>query len=307
MVEIVDPKNVDFDEIHLLLKLAFKERSESNESVKVPSAKALAHKYLNSEFLSKIALYFENNSLIAMNGLIPMRVVSGTTSSIGWMSCDTATHPNYRGRGLFKQCVLALESTLKKSDLIFGFPNSNSQPGFKKLGWETNNEIKLWMSPRSLLKSKKISVEEIALLDFPHEVGYTPGIVKDKHYLTWRYSPQRDDYKIFRIWIKDKTYYAITKLMEVGSLKLTLILETSALPNDSINAIKQISVAQGTHGVLMSKSQIAAENLVRNGFFQVPSKLNPRRIYLSGKFLEDEIRNLELREWFLTLGDFDAL
>jgi GNAT superfamily N-acetyltransferase len=50
---------------------------------------------------------------------------------------DTATHPEYRGRGIFKDLTLAaLEIARDDTALIFNTPNSSSMPGYLKMGWQ---------------------------------------------------------------------------------------------------------------------------------------------------------------------------
>ena len=50
---------------------------------------------------------------------------------------DTATHPDYQGRGIFtKLTTLALEEVSAEGvDFVFNTPNDNSRPGYLKMGW----------------------------------------------------------------------------------------------------------------------------------------------------------------------------
>jgi GNAT superfamily N-acetyltransferase len=50
---------------------------------------------------------------------------------------DTATHPDYQGRGLFSRMTsLALDRLREDTQLIFNTPNDKSLPGYLKLGWQ---------------------------------------------------------------------------------------------------------------------------------------------------------------------------
>jgi GNAT superfamily N-acetyltransferase len=50
---------------------------------------------------------------------------------------DTATHPDYQGRGIFSRLTReALEQLQGRVDLVFNTPNGASRPGYLKLGWE---------------------------------------------------------------------------------------------------------------------------------------------------------------------------
>ena len=49
---------------------------------------------------------------------------------------DTATHPDYQGRGIFSRLTReALELMQGKVDLVFNTPNDKSLPGYLKMGW----------------------------------------------------------------------------------------------------------------------------------------------------------------------------
>jgi GNAT superfamily N-acetyltransferase len=50
---------------------------------------------------------------------------------------DTATHPEHRGRGLFKRLTLEQLDRLAddRTELVFNTPNGNSLPGYLRMGW----------------------------------------------------------------------------------------------------------------------------------------------------------------------------
>jgi GNAT superfamily N-acetyltransferase len=55
---------------------------------------------------------------------------------------DTVTHPDERGRGVFSTLTRAALRSLKgEVDLVFNTPNSNSLPGYLKMGWQVAGEI----------------------------------------------------------------------------------------------------------------------------------------------------------------------
>lgn len=51
---------------------------------------------------------------------------------------DTATHPDHQGMGIFKKLTLGLveECRSKGFDFVFNTPNSQSKPGYLKMGWK---------------------------------------------------------------------------------------------------------------------------------------------------------------------------
>jgi GNAT superfamily N-acetyltransferase len=51
---------------------------------------------------------------------------------------DTATHPSFQGRGIFRRLTLDLLHQLEGAgevELVFNTPNSSSRPGYLKMGW----------------------------------------------------------------------------------------------------------------------------------------------------------------------------
>jgi predicted N-acetyltransferase YhbS len=50
---------------------------------------------------------------------------------------DTATHPDYQGRGIFTKLTLAGLAELEAEgvDFVFNTPNDKSRPGYLKMGW----------------------------------------------------------------------------------------------------------------------------------------------------------------------------
>lgn len=60
---------------------------------------------------------------------------------------DTATHPDYRGMGLFTRLTLRLRDEMAAEGVAFVFntPNAQSRPGYLKMGWETVGRPSLWV------------------------------------------------------------------------------------------------------------------------------------------------------------------
>lgn len=76
---------------------------------------------------------------------------------------DTATHPDWRGQGIFSRLTLALLEWVKAEGVAFVFntPNKQSRPGYLKMGWVSLGRTSFWVRPlqplqmiRSLLSSR---------------------------------------------------------------------------------------------------------------------------------------------------------
>jgi GNAT superfamily N-acetyltransferase len=77
---------------------------------------------------------------------------------------DTATHPDWRGKGIFSRLTLALLEQVKAAGTAFVFntPNDQSRPGYLKMGWIGVGRTSLWVRPlrptrliRSLIASRR--------------------------------------------------------------------------------------------------------------------------------------------------------
>lgn len=70
---------------------------------------------------------------------------------------DTAIHPDYQGKGIFKDLTLSLIEELKEEGvkLIYNTPNSKSLPGYLSMGWEKWGKLPLKMYFNLSLGKKK--------------------------------------------------------------------------------------------------------------------------------------------------------
>jgi GNAT superfamily N-acetyltransferase len=61
---------------------------------------------------------------------------------------DTATHPDFQGQGIFRMLTLqALDTVAADADLVFNTPNSNSRPGYLKMGWQPVGDVPIAIRP----------------------------------------------------------------------------------------------------------------------------------------------------------------
>ena len=291
-VNIRSANECDFHELHNLMQTAFAERK--NSGVEVPTVSALSQKYLQSPFASRLALVHSSKKLVGMNGLLPILINTSGVEEIAWMSCDTATHPEARGQGLFRKCISALEESLEVNTLIFGFPNNNSLPGFYKFGWKKILEIELAASIIGLKRDSRLSIGE-----FKPSLGNQStksGIVKNNEYLGWRYNATRDTYKM-ATYENSKVIY---KVMNFSGIKTLVVLEDEN--SFSAKQIRSIANKERCPAVLVSKTQSPGK-----GFIKIPNKLNSRPILLLGKRVNNFEWKPEDESWNPSLGDFDAI
>lgn len=92
---------------------------------------------------SELVVAEDKGRLVGANCFMPLKFYCNKTMVAG-LSCNTMVHPNYRNQGIFLKMIQCAQSYLPNKDisLLIGFPNSNSLPGFEKLGWEKLMSIK---------------------------------------------------------------------------------------------------------------------------------------------------------------------
>lgn len=66
---------------------------------------------------------------------------------------DTATHPDFQGKGIFKKLTLQLLETCQQNGVhfVFNTPNASSKPGYLKMGWVEQGKMPLKLKIRNPL------------------------------------------------------------------------------------------------------------------------------------------------------------
>lgn len=76
---------------------------------------------------------------------------------------DTATHPDYQGRGLFTALTMhGLEEIRADGiDFVFNTPNALSRPGYLKMGWRQVGSVRVAVMPRSATSLGKMALSRV--------------------------------------------------------------------------------------------------------------------------------------------------
>lgn len=86
------------------------------------------------------------------------RSPSGGTFT-GVRAVDTATHPDWQGKGIFTRLTLGAIPDLRDEgvDVIFNTPNDKSRPGYLKMGWSEVGRLPVGLRPTSLRSLRSIA------------------------------------------------------------------------------------------------------------------------------------------------------
>jgi GNAT superfamily N-acetyltransferase len=110
---------------------------------------------------SPVLLAFENDLLIGVRAFMRWEWKQGNKIFKAVRAVDTATHPDYQGKGIFKTLTLQLadQCKLEGVDFIFNTPNKSSKPGYLKMGWTSQGKMKLYLKPLVFTKAQSARFE----------------------------------------------------------------------------------------------------------------------------------------------------
>lgn len=141
----------------------------SKKPVKAYYQKKYDTAYTCIEYVGFIA-YDTSGTPIAYYGVIPCFIGWKNEKILAAQSADTMTHPLYRNKGLFKDLSIKTLDLCRelKIELVFGFPNENSYPGFMKFGWQTIHTMEFYAIRVQTFPLYKLS-KKIGFLQIPYE------------------------------------------------------------------------------------------------------------------------------------------
>lgn len=94
-----------------------------------------------------IAVATKDGDVVGINAFMANRFNIGGAGQTGYQSMDTVVSPDVRGQGVFGELVHTFYNHCDAA-LVYGFPNSNSAPGFfGKLGWLNFGTVPMLIRP----------------------------------------------------------------------------------------------------------------------------------------------------------------
>lgn len=103
------------------------------------------------------------------------RFTHGGRSVLAVRAVDTATHPDFQGRGIFTKLTLGALPDLAEDgiDLVFNTPNDKSRPGYLKMGWVALGRVPVAVRVRNPLVLHRMKGARVAASKWsePTDVG----------------------------------------------------------------------------------------------------------------------------------------
>jgi GNAT superfamily N-acetyltransferase len=111
-------------------------------------------KHLDNPFgPSYLLLATAAGRLVGLRAFLRWRFLAGERAVGAVRAVDTATHPDFQGKGIFTRLTLAAVDDLRgQVDLVFNTPNGKSGPGYLKMGWTEVGRVPVRIRPRRPLR-----------------------------------------------------------------------------------------------------------------------------------------------------------
>ncbi|MGH2722676.1 MAG: GNAT family N-acetyltransferase [Actinomycetota bacterium] len=251
---------------------------------------------------------------------------------------DTATHPEFQGRGVFSRLTLAaLEDLRGDADFVFNTPNARSGPGYLKMGWRAVGRLPVQVRVRRPLRflrglpaigaaapaggprppviaaSAAEALEDGALLAEVLEArGPDRGGLSTPHspeYLRWRYAGGAIDYRA--VWDpgeRGARGLAIFRIRQRGRLWEAAVSEVLVAPGDGGTAarlLRRVAAAAPTDHLLclIPRGSFPTGATRRTGF--LPWRHGP--VLMVNSLREALVPDpVDPRSWSLSLGDVEV-
>ena len=218
---------------------------------------------------------------------------------------DTATHPDHRGRGIFRTLTMAALEHLPAETLIFNTPNDQSRPGYLKMGWSVVGKLPVHVRvvrpvrfatrvarSRAAIGTSGEAVDcslpavagpldDPGLPDLLTEVAGDPDVLnalatrRDPAFLHWRYAAAPGlDYRAATVHEGGRLVgLAIGRPRRRGGLSELTLSEVLVRPGDSRTArrlLRAVSSSGCDHVATHSSVPAVRSALRSSGFLPVP-------------------------------------
>ncbi len=274
-----------------------------------------------------------NQEFVGFCGAAPVRVKCNNSEQIAFWTCDLFLLEEFRGKGLGH---FLYENVERNQPLLLGFGTSDMAYPLKiKRGWLESKAIKEYFyrkksssfrhfiikmvcSFKNIINTERkdsqysytlndaLTPLKIEALWQSIKAEYNSIVIRDSHYITWRYlnSPAKECYKYLLVTDpKTQEYKAILIIRETA--KILKIVDYIGPVNNIAIKVRLIDEALKTFPnktlyQCITSCNVLAEALQKSGFYAFYNQ--PRFTVL---MQEQQIKN-NADNWFVMLGDSDG-
>lgn len=302
----------DIPNIVELLKLSL------GDSVVEKSSAIWNFKHTDNPFgSSHVLVATDDEKFVGVRAFMKWNWQLGNDVWIAYRAVDTATHPDFQGKGIFKKLTLkALDDVQENQEtFVFNTPNDKSRPGYLKMGWVIVDILPIAIVPtivycfQNIFKKKVINTNQIEtnrleeLCKIHNEVlseNNTIFTPKSVSYLKWRFEENpMQKYKVVStndsyvaMYIKKRRFFKELRVVEVIS------------SNDSIHKkMMQNAIIDYAIQNRCWITTLANKDLFR---LRLYGKFGPKLSFKS--LTEDTLfvkKALDINNWKYSLGDLE--
>jgi GNAT superfamily N-acetyltransferase len=124
-----------------------------------PYAELFAYKHLRNVFGPSPAwVAVDQGRVVGFRAFLRWEFLNGRRPVRALRAVDTATHPDYRGRGVFSRLTRhgITAACAEGAGFVFNTPNAQSRPGYLKLGWQPVGRLPAVVRPASVSRAQTI-------------------------------------------------------------------------------------------------------------------------------------------------------
>lgn len=294
-------------------------------------------KHLDNPFGPTYWLVAEaSGKLVGARAFMQWQWQTGENKHRAVRAVDTATHPNWRRRGIFTNLTTGLVEEIRQDgvDFIFNTPNEKSRPGYLKMGWGIVKSVPIWFKAIHPLKIarkivpagrrqtrenvqfdepnvaeflEKAPVESIADSAFQREPKF--HTVRSTDYYRWRFSEIPDE-QYRASWTNENpgAFALYRRRTRSGFEELMLSELTAPGGLEGIRTLRRLlddvlSQTEADYAVACAaRNTTEMWALTLNGFVPIP-RLGPTLVYrsLSENTSTDRLENWS--SWRCSIGD----
>ncbi|KAB1155838.1 GNAT family N-acetyltransferase [Flavobacterium luteum] len=302
----------DISAIVDLLKLSL------GESVVEKTANIWNFKHVDNPFgHSQVLVALENEAFIGVRAFMKWNWQLGNHVWTAYRAVDTATHPDFQGKGIFKRLTLkALDDVQENQEtFVFNTPNDKSRPGYLKMGWVIVDALPITIVPtigyffqnifkKMIVNTNKIEDKRLQELCEIHNkvlsennVIFTP---KSASYLRWRFENNpMQKYKV----VSSNDFYVAMYVKKRRLFKELRIVEVISTNQNLVeNEIRSVIVNYAFQNRCWIMT-LANKNLF---YFRLHGKFGPKFTFKALTKNDSFINKaLNIYNWKYSLGDLE--
>jgi hypothetical protein len=264
-----------------------------------------------------MAVAYEDQTIMAVIAAVPLWIGNSEQRTLLWRTVDIATRPAGRGKGLFVKLLSALLKDMPTGEILAGFPNSNSTPGFKRIGCEESQYAATWVRPvlpgwgayNTGSRVDRLAVEDTDVLRRLLISDTANSFIRDVDYLNWRYSdhPSHDYHIHFLDRGNGDAGLIIFRESEIYRRKILLILEmwpsNENIRTELLRLASKYCRSRGVHMMLTVNSVMGTLTGLRHRFIAIPRSIVPKQQVLRGTASGDTAPHMLRSKWNIQMGD----